>query len=61
MTYKRKTTDEYQVLQNYGIYGWEIVGYWDNYRDAQRCAKDYRKTQPQYKIKIKKMRVKNEK
>lgn len=58
MKYTRKTKDEYQILQYYAGYGWEEVCCSDSRLEAKQTLKDYRDNQPEYPVKIKKVRVK---
>lgn len=55
--YKRKTQDEYNILQNTPE-GWEIVNCENSYKLARESLKEYRDNQPEYEVKIKKSRVK---
>jgi len=55
--YIRKTEDEYQIWQN--LYGaWEEVSCCSTFKDARREIKEYRENQPEFAVKIKKVRVK---
>lgn len=56
MTYIRVTKDEYQIRQNCG-YGFEEVCSEDNYKEAKQRLKEYRENQPEYVVKIVKVRV----
>jgi hypothetical protein len=55
--YVRKTEDEFQIWQN--LYGtWEEVSCCSTRKDALREVKEYRENQPEFAVKIKKVRVK---
>lgn len=59
MAYTRKTHNEYDILQF--CYGsWEVVNTELTWRDAVQSRKEYRENQPEYPVKIKMHRVKNE-
>lgn len=58
MPYIRKTYDEYQILQNFGYGdGWEEVSTEPTYKQANEAVKEYRQNQPEYPVKIKKVRI----
>lgn len=58
--YKRKTTDEYHILTNYG-YGWEHETTELTWKEAKAQRKCYLENASGLQdIKIKKVRVKNE-
>ena len=54
--YKRKTTDEYDIMADYGQ-GWELVNCETTRKDARRSVKEYRENEG-YPCKIVKHRVK---
>ena len=54
--YKRKTTDEYDIMADYGQ-GWELVNCETTRKDARRSVKEYRENES-YPCKIVKRRVK---
>lgn len=60
MAYTRKTTDEYDVLADYGFgYGYEVVTTETTLKEAKQRAREYRENDTSaHDIKIKKRRVK---
>ena len=60
MAYGRKTTDEYEILANYGYgYGYEVVTTETTLKEAKQRAREYRENDTAaLDIKIKKRRVK---
>jgi len=56
MPYIRKTRDEYQIHQ-YVERTWEEVSCADTFREALELRKAYRENQPQYRVRIRKVRV----
>lgn len=57
--YKRKTFDEYQILQYTGSrYGWEVISVYNNWKNTREDLKAYRENQPEYPVKLIKKRVK---
>ena len=59
MAYKRKTYDEYQV-QQFTEDGWELATAAETYKGAKEHLKEYRENQPEYRYRIKTVRVKIE-
>ena len=58
MAYIRKTTDEYDILADYG-YGYEVVTTETTLNEAKQRAREYRENDTYaHDIKIKKRRVK---
>lgn len=57
MEYTRKTTDEYQLLANYGQ-GWEVETTEETRAEIKERLKEYRANAPQYSYKTVKKRVK---
>ncbi len=58
MAYTRKTTDEYDVLADYG-YGYEVVTTEETLNEAKQRAREYRENDTYaHDIKIRKRRVK---
>lgn len=57
--YIRKTQDEFQIWQHTSE-GWEEVCAESSWKGAKACKKEYLENQPEYSIKIKKVRVKIE-
>ena len=58
MAYTRKTSDEYEVLADYG-YGYEVVTTETTLNEAKQRAREYRENDTYaHDIKIKKRRVK---
>jgi len=60
MAYVRKTTDEYDILADYGFgHGYEVVCTEETYKEAKQRAREYRENDTAaLDIKIKKRRVK---
>jgi len=60
MSYKRKTYDEYEILQFFerGTGGWEVVCCESNWTDAKQRKFEYRINMPEYPVKIVKRRIK---
>jgi len=59
--YIRKTADEYQIRQYTGPqYGWEEVTSEANRAEAKKSLREYRENQPEYPVKIVKVRIKLE-
>lgn len=56
MSYKRKTTDEYLLLADYG-YGWDIVETEESLKDIRIRQSEYREN-TDAKLKISKHRIK---
>lgn len=57
--YKRKTVDEYQILQHTGPrYGWEMVSAYNDRKSCKEDLKAYRENQPEYPVKMIKKRIK---
>lgn len=54
--YQRKTRDEWEVQGNYGQ-GWECVCAEDRYREAREQFETYQANEPQYRHRIKRVRV----
>lgn len=59
MAYQRKTEDEFQIHQ-FLDGQWEEVSCCSTRKDAKEEIKEYRANQPEYPVKIKKVRVKKE-
>jgi hypothetical protein len=58
MAYTRKTTDEYDILADYG-YGYEVVTTETTLKEAKQRAREYQENDTYaHDIKIKKRRVK---
>lgn len=57
MAYTRKTTDEYQLLSNYG-HGWEVETTEETRKEIKQRLREYRENAPQYSYKIVTKRVK---
>ena len=57
MAYTRKTTDQYQLLANYGQ-GWEVETTEETRKEIKERLKEYRSNAPMYQYKIKTVRVK---
>jgi hypothetical protein len=58
MAYTRKTTDEYEILADYG-YGYEVVTTETTLNEAKQRAREYQENDTYARdIKIKKRRVK---
>lgn len=55
--YKRKTKDEYIIMQNTSL-GWEEICAYETRKEASNNLKLYRENQPEYLVKIVKKRVK---
>lgn len=57
--YQRKTTDEYEVLANYGYGdGWEIVTSEKTFSEARARLREYRDNEPGVPFKLKVSRYK---
>lgn len=56
MAYHRKTIDEYQVQQYYPT-GWETVTTEDSKAQAYAQLRCYRANQPEYPVRVHKVRV----
>ena len=55
--YKRKTFDEWVIQQYTGRqYGWEDVCAADTFKEARQLRKEYRENQPEYPVRVKKIR-----
>lgn len=55
--YQRKTRDVYVIQQNFGYGdGWEDVSACDTYREAREERRVYRENQPEYPVRIYKVR-----
>ena len=53
MTYKRKTKDEWQVLQNWGYgHGWELATCAETFKEGKSLLRDYRENQPECPVKL---------
>lgn len=59
MKYCRKTIDEYRVEQYYPT-GWEVVTTEENKKDAYAQLRTYRANQPEYPVRVRKVRVSKE-
>ena len=57
MAYTRKTTDEYQLLSNYG-HGWDLETTEETRKEIKQRLREYRENAPMYQYKIKTVRVK---
>jgi hypothetical protein len=57
MAYVRKTRDTWEVQQYTGLlHAWECVTTEDTFKDARARAKEYRTNEPEYGVRIKKVR-----
>jgi hypothetical protein len=55
--YQRKTRDTWEVQQYTGSqYGWECVCGADTYKEALQDLRAYRENQPEYPVRVKKVR-----